>query len=109
MVRHSEMMIVMGSQEVIAMATTVRIAMVTTVRILAVGTSTSSLTREKVEELLLDQRILFKMRLRTVKLEIQPHVTSECTRLREFIVVIVAPPAPTTAPGSRGANVEVDV
>ncbi|CAA2974785.1 Hypothetical predicted protein [Olea europaea subsp. europaea] len=47
-----------------------------------VGTFASSLTRGEVEELLLDQRILFEMRLRIVKLEIQQHVTSECTRLR---------------------------
>ncbi|CAA2981200.1 Hypothetical predicted protein [Olea europaea subsp. europaea] len=37
----------------------------------AVGTSAPGLTRRDVEELLLYQRILFKMRLRTVKLEIQ--------------------------------------
>ncbi|CAA2997374.1 Hypothetical predicted protein [Olea europaea subsp. europaea] len=43
----------------------------------AVGTSAPCLTKEDVKELLLDQRILFEMRLRTVKLEIQQHVTSE--------------------------------
>ncbi|CAA2974491.1 Hypothetical predicted protein [Olea europaea subsp. europaea] len=36
-----------------------------------IGTSGSSLTRGQVEELLLDQRILLEMRLRTVKLEIE--------------------------------------
>ncbi|CAA2973241.1 Hypothetical predicted protein [Olea europaea subsp. europaea] len=36
-----------------------------------VGTSAPGLTRGDVEELLLDQRILFEMRLQTVKLEIQ--------------------------------------
>ncbi|CAA3008212.1 Hypothetical predicted protein [Olea europaea subsp. europaea] len=71
-----------------------------------VGTSASSLTRGKVEELLLDQRILFKMRLRIVKLEIQQYVTSECTGLREFIAALVAPPVPTIAPGSTGTIVE---
>ncbi|CAA3023369.1 Hypothetical predicted protein [Olea europaea subsp. europaea] len=71
-----------------------------------VGTSASSLTKGKVEELLLDQRILFEMRLRTVKLEIEQHVTFECTRLREFIATQVAPPLPTTAPCSKGAIIE---
>ncbi|CAA3016114.1 Hypothetical predicted protein [Olea europaea subsp. europaea] len=74
-----------------------------------VGTSASSLIRGEVEELLLDQRILFEMQLWTVKLEIQQYVTSECIRLREFIVVLVAPLVPTTALGSTGANVEIDV
>ncbi|CAA2995579.1 Hypothetical predicted protein [Olea europaea subsp. europaea] len=46
-----------------------------------VGTSGSGLTKEEVEELLFDQRILFEMRLRTVKLEIKQHVTSECKKL----------------------------
>ncbi|CAA2996158.1 Hypothetical predicted protein [Olea europaea subsp. europaea] len=71
-----------------------------------VGTSASSLTKGKVEELLLDQRILFEMRLRTVKLEIEQHVKFECTRLHEFIATQVAPPLPTTAPCSTGAIVE---
>ncbi|CAA2985646.1 Hypothetical predicted protein [Olea europaea subsp. europaea] len=42
-----------------------------TARTRPIRTSASSLTRGEVEELLLDQRILFEMRLRTVKLEIQ--------------------------------------
>ncbi|CAA2960856.1 Hypothetical predicted protein [Olea europaea subsp. europaea] len=71
-----------------------------------IRTSISSLTRGDVEELLLDQRILYEMQLRTVKLEIQQHVTFECTRLREFTTVLVAPPAPTIAPCSTGAIVE---
>ncbi|CAA2982465.1 Hypothetical predicted protein [Olea europaea subsp. europaea] len=40
-------------------------------------TSGASLTRDEVEELLLDQRTLIKIRLRTVKLEIMHHVTNE--------------------------------
>ncbi|CAA2994739.1 Hypothetical predicted protein [Olea europaea subsp. europaea] len=71
-----------------------------------VGTSASSLTRGKMDELLLDQRILFEMRLWTVKLEIEQHVTFECTRLREFIAALVAPPPPTTAPCLTGAIVQ---
>ncbi|CAA2975411.1 cell number regulator 6-like [Olea europaea subsp. europaea] len=63
------------------------------------GTYGASLTREKVEELLLDQRILIEMRLRIVKLEIIQHVTSEFTKLREFIATLVPPsgPIPTAA------------
>ncbi|CAA2954638.1 Hypothetical predicted protein [Olea europaea subsp. europaea] len=112
-VRHPEMMTAMGSQEVITMATIVRIAMVTTVRILV---SLPPLRRHRflhewrgeVEELLLDQRILFEMRLRSVKLEIEQHVTFECTRLREFIASLVAPPPPTTSSCLTGAIVEPD-
>ncbi|CAA2957079.1 Hypothetical predicted protein [Olea europaea subsp. europaea] len=37
------------------------------------------------------------------------HVTFECTRLREFITVLVAPLVLTTAPSSTGANVEAGV
>ncbi|XP_022890387.1 uncharacterized protein LOC111405644 isoform X1 [Olea europaea var. sylvestris] len=73
---------------------------------LPVRTSDSSLTKGEVEELLLDQRILFEMRLRTVKLEIEQHVTFECTKLREFIAGQVAPHPPTTAPRSTGAIFE---
>ncbi|CAA2958715.1 Hypothetical predicted protein [Olea europaea subsp. europaea] len=46
-----------------------------------VGTSGASLTRGKVDELLLDQRIFIEMRHRIVKLEIVQHVTSEFTTL----------------------------
>ncbi|CAA2989102.1 Hypothetical predicted protein [Olea europaea subsp. europaea] len=46
------------------------------------------------------------MRLWTVKLEIEQHVTFECTRLREFIAAQVAPHLPTTAPLSTGAIFE---
>ncbi|CAA3005806.1 Hypothetical predicted protein [Olea europaea subsp. europaea] len=75
---------------------------------LPVQTSASSLTKGEVEELLLDQRILFEMRLRTVKLEIEQHVTFECTRLREFIAAQVTPHPPITAPRSTGAIFEPD-
>ncbi|CAA2960263.1 Hypothetical predicted protein [Olea europaea subsp. europaea] len=60
-----------------------------------VGTSGSGLTKEEVEELLFDQRILFEMQLRTVKLEIEQHVTSECKKLGAFFATLMAPPAPT--------------
>ncbi|CAA3005419.1 Hypothetical predicted protein [Olea europaea subsp. europaea] len=73
---------------------------------LPVRTSTSSLTKGEVKELLLDQRILFEMRLRTVKLEIEQHVTFECIRLCEFIAAQVAPHPPTTAPHSTSAIFE---
>ncbi|CAA2980489.1 Hypothetical predicted protein [Olea europaea subsp. europaea] len=56
-----------------------------TMQVRAIGTSAPSLSRRDVEELLLDQRILFEMRFRIVKLYIQQHVTSECTILREFL------------------------
>lgn len=46
-----------------------------------VGTSGASLTRGKVDELLLDQRIFIEMRHRIVKLEIVQHVTSKFTTL----------------------------
>ncbi|CAA2949025.1 Hypothetical predicted protein [Olea europaea subsp. europaea] len=45
----------------------------------------------------------------TVTLEIQQHMTSKCTRLREFIAGMVAPPAPTTVSIMMGANVEAGV
>ncbi|CAA3031462.1 Hypothetical predicted protein [Olea europaea subsp. europaea] len=71
----------------------------------AVGTSTPGLARGNVEELLLDQRILFEMRLCTVKFEIQQHVTSECRSLQEFIAALMVPAGPTTA----AVEIEVDV
>ncbi|CAA3013059.1 Hypothetical predicted protein [Olea europaea subsp. europaea] len=74
-----------------------------------VGTSAPSLTRGNVEELLLDQRILFEMRLRTVKLEIQQHVTLECTSLREFLATLVARAGPTTAEPVTRAETEAGV
>ncbi|CAA2971317.1 Hypothetical predicted protein [Olea europaea subsp. europaea] len=39
--------------------------------------------------MLYDQRILFEIRLRTVKLEIMQHVTEEFARLRDFISTLV--------------------
>ncbi|CAA3030868.1 Hypothetical predicted protein [Olea europaea subsp. europaea] len=49
------------------------------------------------------------MRLLTVKLKIQQHVTSECTRLRKFVAALVTPLALTTTPSAAGTIVEVDV
>ncbi|CAA3032827.1 Hypothetical predicted protein [Olea europaea subsp. europaea] len=63
-----------------------------------VGSSTSELqgtrggstvTRKDVEGMLLDQHILFEMRLWIVKLEIMQHVTEEFARLRDFISTLV--------------------
>ncbi|CAA3002568.1 Hypothetical predicted protein [Olea europaea subsp. europaea] len=45
----------------------------------------STVMREDVEGMLLDQRILIEMRLWTPKLEIIQHVTEEFARLRDFI------------------------
>ncbi|CAA2969317.1 Hypothetical predicted protein [Olea europaea subsp. europaea] len=75
----------------------------------AVGTSAPGLSRGDVEELLLDQRILFEMRLRIVKLEIQQHVTSVCTSLREFLGTLVARAGPTTAEPATRAKMEAGV
>ncbi|CAA2968509.1 Hypothetical predicted protein [Olea europaea subsp. europaea] len=75
----------------------------------AVGTSAPGLTRGDVEELLLDQRILFEMRLRTVKLEIQQHVTSECTSLREFLAALVARAGLTTAEPTTRVETEAGI
>ncbi|CAA2965345.1 Hypothetical predicted protein [Olea europaea subsp. europaea] len=88
---------VMESREVIVKATTVRIP------VTFPPLQRHRLTKWEVEELLLDQRILFEMRLRTVKLEIEQHMTFECTRLREFIAAQVGAHPPTTAPRSTGA------
>ncbi|CAA2960065.1 Hypothetical predicted protein [Olea europaea subsp. europaea] len=41
--------------------------------------------------MLLDQHILFEMRLWTVKLQIMQHVTEEFARLRDFISTLVPP------------------
>ncbi|CAA2957854.1 Hypothetical predicted protein [Olea europaea subsp. europaea] len=49
----------------------------------------ATMMREDVEGMLYDQRILFEMRLRTVKLEIMQHVTEEFARLRDFISTLV--------------------
>ncbi|CAA2977844.1 60S ribosomal L21 [Olea europaea subsp. europaea] len=55
-----------------------------------------TVTREDVEGMLLDQRILFEMRLRTVKLEIIQHVTEEVARRRDFISTLVTPSGGTS-------------
>ncbi|CAA3003883.1 Hypothetical predicted protein [Olea europaea subsp. europaea] len=46
--------------------------------------------------MLYDQRILFEMRLRTVKLEIMQHVTEEFAKLRDFISTLVPPSSGTS-------------
>ncbi|CAA2934941.1 60S ribosomal L21-1-like [Olea europaea subsp. europaea] len=46
--------------------------------------------------MLLDQRILIEMRLRTVKLETIQHVTEEFARLRDFISSLVFPSGGTS-------------
>ncbi|CAA2988177.1 Hypothetical predicted protein [Olea europaea subsp. europaea] len=56
----------------------------------------ATLTREDVEGMLYDQRILFEMRLRTMKLEIMQHVTKEFARLRHFISTLVSPSSGTS-------------
>ncbi|CAA2954056.1 Hypothetical predicted protein [Olea europaea subsp. europaea] len=55
-----------------------------------------NVVREDVESMLLDQRILFEMRLRTMKLEIMQHVTDEFARLRDFISTLVPPSGGTS-------------
>ncbi|CAA2955916.1 Hypothetical predicted protein [Olea europaea subsp. europaea] len=55
-----------------------------------------TLTREDVEGMLYDQRILFEMRLRTVKLEIMQHLIEEFARLRDFISTLVPPSSGTS-------------
>ncbi|CAA2949302.1 Hypothetical predicted protein [Olea europaea subsp. europaea] len=57
-------------------------------------TSGASLTRDEVDELLLDQRTLIEIRLRTVKLEIMQHVADEFMKVRDFISTLL-PPAPS--------------
>ncbi|CAA2960221.1 Hypothetical predicted protein [Olea europaea subsp. europaea] len=49
----------------------------------------ATLTREDVKGVLYDQRILFEMRLRTVKLEIMQHIIEEFARLRDYISTLV--------------------
>ncbi|CAA2938764.1 Hypothetical predicted protein [Olea europaea subsp. europaea] len=69
------------------------------------ATVRASLTRARVEEMLLDQRTLIEIRLRTVKLEIIQHVTNEFVRLREFISTLVPPSgSTTTAPTTKAEN-----
>ncbi|CAA2998623.1 Hypothetical predicted protein [Olea europaea subsp. europaea] len=52
-------------------------------------TSGASLMRAEVEELLLNQRTLIKIRLCTIKLEIMQHVTDEFVKVRDFISTLV--------------------
>ncbi|CAA3011330.1 CAAX amino terminal protease [Olea europaea subsp. europaea] len=49
------------------------------------------------------------MRLWTVKLESQQHVSSECTSLQEFLATLVARAGPTTTAAVTGTKTEVDV
>ncbi|CAA2978083.1 Hypothetical predicted protein [Olea europaea subsp. europaea] len=66
-------------------------------------------TSGDVEGMLYDQRILFEMRLWTVKLEIMQHLTEEFTRLRDFISTLVPPSSVTstsaTAPVVNEPNI----
>lgn len=57
----------------------------------------NGLTRSDIKDMLLDQRVLFEMLPRTVKLEIVQHVTAECNRLQEFISTVVSPHISTTS------------
>ncbi|CAA2998469.1 Hypothetical predicted protein [Olea europaea subsp. europaea] len=75
----------------------------------AVGISGSSLTRGEVEELLLDQRIFLEIRLRTVKLEIEQHVTSEFKKLQEFLATLMAPAGQTTAAVATPVDIDAKV
>ncbi|CAA3001815.1 Hypothetical predicted protein [Olea europaea subsp. europaea] len=56
----------------------------------------ATLMREDVNGMLYDQRMLFEMRLRTVKLEIMQHVTEEFAKLRDFISTLVSPSSGTS-------------
>ncbi|CAA3024919.1 Hypothetical predicted protein [Olea europaea subsp. europaea] len=68
-----------------------------------------TLTREDVEGMLYNQRILFEMRLQTVKLEIMQHLTEEFARLRDFISTLMPPSSGTstfaTAPVVNEPNI----
>ncbi|CAA3007370.1 Hypothetical predicted protein [Olea europaea subsp. europaea] len=68
-------------------------------------TSDASLTKDEVEELLLNQRTLIEIRLRTVKLEIMQHVTDEFVKVRDFISTLVPlAPSRSTPPTAQAAN-----
>ncbi|CAA2998700.1 Hypothetical predicted protein [Olea europaea subsp. europaea] len=70
----------------------------------------ASLTRAKVEEMLLAQRTLIGIPLHTVKLEIIQHVTNEFVRLREFISTLVPPSgSATTVPTAEAKNEPIDI
>ncbi|CAA3029367.1 Hypothetical predicted protein [Olea europaea subsp. europaea] len=67
--------------------------------------SGANLTRDEMEELLLDQRMLIEIRLRTVKLEIMQHVTDEFVKVRDFISTLVPPASSrSTPPTAQAAN-----
>ncbi|CAA2934489.1 Hypothetical predicted protein [Olea europaea subsp. europaea] len=80
-----------------------------TIETRAVRTSGSSLTKGEVEELLLDQRILLKMRLQSVKLDIEQYVTSKCKKLWEFLATLMAPARRTTTAVAMLVDNEAEV
>ncbi|CAA3027996.1 Hypothetical predicted protein [Olea europaea subsp. europaea] len=67
-------------------------------------TSGVSLTRVEVEELLLDQRTLSEIHLRTVKLEIMQHVIDKFVKVKDLISTLV-PPAPSRSTPSTAQAV----
>ncbi|CAA2960223.1 Hypothetical predicted protein [Olea europaea subsp. europaea] len=74
-----------------------------------IGVSLPHLGRRDVEELFLDQRILFEMRFWTVKLEILQYVSSEFTSLRDFLAILMARASLTTAAVMTGTETEASV
>ncbi|CAA3017003.1 Hypothetical predicted protein [Olea europaea subsp. europaea] len=60
------------------------------------ATAGSSLTADDVQGMLLNQRILFEMRLRTLKLEIMQHMFDEFKKFKDFISTIVPASGSTT-------------
>ncbi|CAA3008250.1 Hypothetical predicted protein [Olea europaea subsp. europaea] len=69
-------------------------------------TSGPSLTRAEVEELLLDQRTLIEIRLRTIKLDVMQHVTDEFVKVRDFISTLVLPSLCRSTPSTAQATKE---
>ncbi|CAA2980490.1 serine threonine- kinase CDL1-like [Olea europaea subsp. europaea] len=65
----------------------------------------SSLTIDDVQGMLLDQRILIEMWLRTVKLEIMQHMSDEIKKLKDFISIVV----PTSCSKCTARAVDVDL
>ncbi|CAA3031994.1 Hypothetical predicted protein [Olea europaea subsp. europaea] len=49
------------------------------------------------------------MRLRTVKLEIEQHVTSKCKKLENFLATLVAPTGSTPVAAATPADTEAGV
>ncbi|CAA3030200.1 Hypothetical predicted protein [Olea europaea subsp. europaea] len=49
------------------------------------------------------------MRLRTMKLEIEHHVTSECKKLWEFLATLMAPAGRTMAAAATPVDIEVEL